>query len=184
MQVQFLAAAAEGAAHGKGDLLTQMTTDPKWFIAYCMILFFGLLIWQGVHKFIFKALDDRAAGIAKELAEARRLREEAARLLGEYKAKEMLAAAEAQQIVADAKATADKMRADAARDLDAEMARREQLVEERIKRAEAQAAADIRGAAADAAIAAAEKLLRGGVDAAIQGRLVADAAQGLAKALR
>jgi F-type H+-transporting ATPase subunit b len=183
MQVQFLAAAAEGAAHGKGDLLTQMTTDPKWFIAYCMILFFGLLIWQGVQKVIFKALDDRAAGIAKELAEARRLREEAARLLGEYKAKEKLAAAEAQQIVADAKATADKMRADAARDLDAEMARREQLVEERIKRAEAQAAADIRGAAADAAIAAAEKLLRGGVDAAIQGRLVADAAQGLAKAL-
>jgi F-type H+-transporting ATPase subunit b len=182
MQIQFFAAAAEGAAH-KGDLLTQMTTDPKWFIAYCMILFLALLIWQGVHKFIFKALDDRAAGIAKELAEAKCLREEAAKLLADYKAKETAAAAEAQQIVADAKATADKMRADAARELDAEMARREQLVEERIKRAEAQAAADIRGAAADAAISAAEKLLRGGLDEAIQGRLVADAAKGLAKAL-
>lgn len=183
MLVQFFAAAAEGAAHGKADLFTEMTTDPKWFIAYCMILFFALLIWQGVHKFIFKSLDDRAAGIAKDLAEARRLREEAARLLGEYQAKEKLAAAEAQQIVADAKAAADKLRADAARDLEAEMARREQLVEERIKRAEAQAAADIRGAAADAAIAAAERLLRSGVDGAVQGRLVADAAKGLAKAL-
>lgn len=183
MIVQMFAAAAEGAGHKEQTLLQQMTSDPKFFIAYCMILFFGLLIWQGVHKFIFKALDDRAAGIAKELAEAKRLREEAAKLLAEYKAKETAAAAEAQQIVADAKASADKMRADAARDLEAEMARREQLVEERIKRAEAQAAADIRGAAADAAIAAAEKLLRQGVDAGTQGRLVADAAKGLAKAL-
>jgi F-type H+-transporting ATPase subunit b len=178
----FAAAAAEGA-QGKADMFTQMTSDPKWFIFYCMLGFFALLAWQGVHKFIFKALDDRAAGIAKELAEAKRLREEAEKLLSEYKAKEAAATAEAGRIVADAKADAEKLRADAARELDADLTRRAAMVEERIKRAETQAAADIRGAAADAAVAAAEKLLRGGVDAGVQSRLVSDAAKGLAKAL-
>ena len=53
-------------------------------------------------------LDDRAAVIAAELTEARRLREEAQALLADYRQKAASAEAEAQSIVTDARAEAER----------------------------------------------------------------------------
>jgi len=54
---------------------------PAWldatFVAFvALALFFGVMIWLKVPGMILSALDARSAEIAKELHEARRLREE------------------------------------------------------------------------------------------------------------
>ena len=163
-------AAAEAGGHGGGNPLF---TDPKFFVLYGLGLFFAILYAAKVHKTLLKSLDDRAAGIAKELADAERLRVEAQALLEGYKSRAAAAEKEALEIVAQAKADATALRADAEKALAADLKRREQQAEERIARAEAQARADVKAAAADAAIAAAERLLKAGLaDPAKQGALI------------
>ena len=108
---------------------------------------------------ITKALDKRADNIRKELDEARRLREEAQQILADYKRKQNEAEQEAQSIIEQAKSEAANMREEARKALDASIARRARLAEEKIARAEAQAISDVRSAAVDAALGAAEKIL-------------------------
>ena len=113
-----------------------------------------------------KSLDDRAARIKAELDEAKKLKEEAAALLADYQRKRGEAEHEAADIIAGAKAEAERLAADAKAKLEEFVARRTKLAETKIAQAEAQAAADVRAAAAEAAVAAAEKILA----AANQGR--------------
>ena len=172
-------AAAEAGGHGGGNPLF---TDPKFFVLYGLILFFAILYAAKVHTMLLKGLDDRAAGIAKELADAERLRVEAQALLEGYKSRAAAAEKEALEIVAQAKADAAALRADAEKALAADLKRREQQAEERIARAEAQARADVKAAAADAAIAAAERLLKAGLaDPAKQGVLIQSGVADLAR---
>lgn len=164
------------AADKEQDLLTAMTTDPKWFIFYGLCVFF-LIVWRaGAFAAIAGMLDARAKKIETDLAEAANLRAQAARLLADYQAKRTAAEAEAKEIVEDAKKDADALRAQAAKDLEIELARREAMTAERIQRAEATAQAEVRGVAADAAIEAAERLLRGKLTGADHARLVAEGA--------
>ena len=65
---------------------------------------------EGRARMVGKMLDQRAAVIAAELTEARRLREEAAALLADYKAKAAGAEREAESIVTEARAEADPLR--------------------------------------------------------------------------
>ena len=57
--------------------------EPEFWVAVSFFLFVGLVIYLGVHKKVAAALDARAALIAKELDEARRLRDEAAKVLAD-----------------------------------------------------------------------------------------------------
>lgn len=170
-----LAAEAQG-----GSGMPAFLTDPKWFILYGIAAFLFLVYRGGGFKAITQGLDDRATKIASELKEAEALRAQAASLLAEYKAKQSAAEAEAKAIVAQAKTDADALRAQAQKDLEADLKRREALTAERIKRAEAQAQADVRAAAVDAAIAAAEKMLRAELTAERQGALIAAGVKDLA----
>ena len=172
---------AAHAAEKEQDLLTSMTSDPKWFIFYGMAAFFFIVWRAGGFAAIAAMLDNRAKKIETDLAEAASLRAQAAKLLADYQAKRIAAEAEAQQIVADAHKDADALRAQAAKDLDAELARREAMTAERIQRAEATAMAEVKGVAADAAVAAAERLLRQRLSPSDQARLVAEGAAELAK---
>jgi F-type H+-transporting ATPase subunit b len=70
------------------------------------ILVVGLMLWKGVPGLVGKMLDERAAVISAELDEAKRLRAEAATLLADFQKRAAGAEAEAQAIVADAKAEA------------------------------------------------------------------------------
>ena len=147
--------------------------EAEVWVTLGFLVFLGIMGYAGVHRTIGKALDDRSARIKAELDEARKLRDDAAALLAEYQQKRQQAEGEAQEIVAGAKAEADRLAIEAKARIEEFVARRTRMAETKIAQAEAQAAADVRAAAADAAVAAAEKILRQEAKGELAGRLVA-----------
>lgn len=133
--------------------------EAEFWVAVAFVVFIGILIYVGVPKMLIGALDDRAKRVQNELDEARRLKEEAQKLLAEYKAKQKQADEEAAAIVAGAKAEAERIAAESKAKMEEFVARRTKLAETKIAQAEAQAVADVRAAAAEAAVTAAEKIL-------------------------
>jgi F-type H+-transporting ATPase subunit b len=123
------------------------------WVLVSFILFMALLAYLKVPAMVGKMLDDRAAKIASNLDEARKLREEAAALLEEYKAKRKAAEKEAADIVAGARADAEAHAAESRRKLADAIDRRSMQAEQKIGMAEAAAVKDVRGAAVDMAIA-------------------------------
>ena len=117
------------------------------------------MLYFGVHKKIAAVLDARAALIAKELEEARRLREEAEKVLADYRRKEGEAANEAGSIIALAAKEAEILAAETRKSVKEHFDRRMKLAEEKIARAEAEAVREVRSVAVDAAVAAAQTLI-------------------------
>jgi F-type H+-transporting ATPase subunit b len=139
--------------------MSYLLSDPTFWAAVGLVLFFAVIVWQKVPGAIAKMLDSRAETIRKELDEARRLREEAQELLASFQRKQREAEAEADAIVAQAKKDAKSMRAEARKELSERLDRRTAMAEQRIAQAEAHAAQEIRALAADLAVDAAAKLL-------------------------
>ena len=133
--------------------------EAEFWVAVAFLLFVLVLIYVGAHKKLLVALDQRSAKIKAELDEARRLRDEAEKLLAEYKRKQTEAEREAEAIVTEAKAEAERIAAEAKSKVEDFVARRTKMAETKIGQAEAQALADVRAAAAEAAVAAAGKIL-------------------------
>jgi F-type H+-transporting ATPase subunit b len=133
--------------------------DAEFWVAVAFVLFMVVLGYFGVHRTLIDTLDKRRARIKAELDEARRLREEAEKLLADYQRKQDEAQQEAQGIVAGAKAEAESMAAEAEAKLVEFVARRTKMAETKIAQAEEQALADVRSAAAEAAVNAAERIL-------------------------
>lgn len=136
-----------------------MHFDAEFWVAIAFVLFIAVLFKLGAHRVIIGALDDRGARIKAELEEARRVRDEAQALLADYQRRRGEADREAEAIVVAAKAEAERLAAEAKAKVEDFVARRTQIAEAKIAQAEAQALADVRAAAADAAVAAAEKIL-------------------------
>ena len=130
-----------------------MFFEAETWVAIAFVAFLGLLAYIGVHRQLAKSLDDRAARIKAELDEARKLRDDAAKLLADYQRKRHEAETEAQSIIAGARAEAERMAADAKVKVEEFVARRTQLAETKIAQAEAQATAEVRGAAAEKILA-------------------------------
>jgi F-type H+-transporting ATPase subunit b len=135
-----------------------MLETENW-VAFAFLCFLGLLAYLGAHRKVIEFLDQRQARIKGELEQARRLREEAQALLGEFERKAREAETEAEAIIAGAKVEAERLAAEAKTRAEDFVARRTKMAEAKIAQAEAQAVADVRSAAADAAVAAAEKIL-------------------------
>ena len=150
-----------------------MFAQPEFWVAVAFVIFLGILIYVGVPKLVTKALDDRAMRVQDELDEARRLKEEAQKLLAEYKAKQRQADDEAAAIIAGAKDEAERFAAEAKAKMEEFVARRAKMAETKIAQAEAQAVADVRAAAADAAVSAAEKILTDSVRGKVADDLLA-----------
>ncbi|HZO47362.1 MAG TPA: ATP F0F1 synthase subunit B [Xanthobacteraceae bacterium] len=131
----------------------------EFWVAVAFFIFIGVLMYFGTHKMVLAALDQRAEKIKAELDEARRLKEEAKALLAEYERKKGDAEREAAGILEGAKAEAVRLAAEAKTKSEEFLARRTKLAETKIAQAEAQALADVRNAAAEAAVAAAERVL-------------------------
>jgi F-type H+-transporting ATPase subunit b len=129
------------------------------WVAIAFLCFIGLLIYLGAHRKIFEAIDGRQARIKAELDEARRLREEAQALLADFERKGREAEKEAEAIIAGAKVEAERLAAEAKTRMEDFVTRRTKMAEDKIVQAETQALADVRSAATDAAVAAAEKIL-------------------------
>jgi F-type H+-transporting ATPase subunit b len=150
-----------------------MLFDPETWVALAFIVFVAGLGYIGVHRMIAKSLDERSTRIKAELDEARKLKDEAAQLLADYQRKRQEAEGEAQQIIAGAKAEAERLAAEAKTKIEEFVARRTKMAETKIAQAEAQATADVRSAAADAAVAAAEKILTQETKGTLASELVA-----------
>jgi F-type H+-transporting ATPase subunit b len=147
--------------------------EPEFWVAVGFVIFVAVLIYVGVPKMMTKALDDRAKRVQDELNEARRLKEEAQKLLAEYQAKQRQADEEAAAIIAGAKAEAERFAAEAKVKMEEFVARRSKMAETKIAQAEAQAVADVRAAAAEAAVGAAEKILTDSVKGKVADDLLA-----------
>jgi F-type H+-transporting ATPase subunit b len=135
--------------------------NPTFWVGVAFVILLALMLRAKVPSMITKALDDRAAGIKSEINEARRLREEAEKLLADYRRKHAEAESEAKIIVETARREAEALAAEARRTLKETLERRTRSAEEKIARAELQAMSDVRGAAVDVALAAAERVLAG-----------------------
>ena len=136
-----------------------MFHEAETWVAIAFLVFVALLAYLGVHKQIVAALDNRANKIKAELNEAKKLKDEAMALLAQYQKKRQEAETEAQSIITGAKAEAERLSVEANAKAEEFVARRTKMAEQKIAQAEAQAVADVRAAAADAAVAAAEKIL-------------------------
>jgi F-type H+-transporting ATPase subunit b len=138
--------------------------DPEFWVGIGTLIFLGIVLWQKVPAVVARSLDARATAIAKELDDARRLREEAEALLAEYQKKRAGADHEAGVILAEAKAEAERYTVEARAAIKAQIERRGKQAEEKIAQAEAQAVSEVRALAANAAVAAAERLIAARLD--------------------
>ena len=120
---------------------------PEIWIAVGFVAFLGILVYYKVHQKVTAMLDARSAEIKAKLDEARQLRDEA-------KAQQ-----EAADIVAQAETDAKVLAKEAHDNLEASLARRAKLAEEKIVQAEATALREVRQAAVDVAAKAARNLI-------------------------
>jgi F-type H+-transporting ATPase subunit b len=137
--------------------------DPEFWVLIAAAIFVAV-VWKPAKKALIGSLDERAARIRAELEEARKLRDDAEQLLGQYQQKAREAAAEAEAILAHAREEATRIAAQASRDLTDALARRQHLAEERIAQAEAKALDEIRAVAIDVAIGAAREVVAAQID--------------------
>jgi F-type H+-transporting ATPase subunit b len=147
--------------------------DAPFWALVALILFFAIVIYMKVPGTLAGSLDKRAEAIGKELDEARRLRVEAEALLAEYQRKAKDAAAEAGQIIDQARREADALGVEAKRRIEDYVASRTKMAEQKIAQAETQAIQEVRSISADVAIAAAGKVLATKVKGAAADTLIA-----------
>jgi F-type H+-transporting ATPase subunit b len=136
-----------------------MFAEPEFWVAVAFVILMGVFVYFGIHRTVLTTLDHRSDRIKAELDDARRLKDEAAKLLAEYKARHATAEREAEDIIASAKAEAERIASEAKTKMEDFVARRTKTAESKIALAEAQALADVRAAAANAAVTAASTIL-------------------------
>src|SRR5262249_2631546 len=145
--------------HEGYSALEALMIEAEAWVAVAFVLFLCLLVYVGAHRRVIGGIDARQTRIKAELDEAVKLREEAKALLAEYERKGREAESEAAAIIASAKGEAERLAAEAKAKMEDFVLRRTKMAEAKIAQAEAQALADVRAAAADTAVAAAEKIL-------------------------
>ena len=150
-----------------------MFAEPEFWVAVAFVILMGVFAYFGVHRTVLTTLDHRRDRIKAELDDARRLKEEAAKLLAEYRARHASAEREAQDIIEAAKAEAERIASEARAKMEDFVVRRTKTAESKIALAEAQALADVRAAAADAAVTAASTILSQSVKGPIADDLLA-----------
>jgi F-type H+-transporting ATPase subunit b len=144
---------------------------PEFWVAVGFIVFV-LAVAKPAYRAAVGGLDSRAERIRTSLDDAARLREEAQHLLAEYQRKQRDAAREIDELLASARAEAERASEKAEAALEASLERREQLALDKIAQAEFDALQAVRNTAVDVAIAATRNLLASKLDSAINAALV------------
>ncbi len=160
----------------------EILQEAEFWVAVGFVILVAAL-WRPAQRALVAGLDERASTIRAELGEAQRLREEAERLVAEYRRKQAKMLGEAAEIAKQAAIDAERSRRHAETELEASLKRREQQAMDRIAQAEAKAVEEVRALAVDLAIAATYRLLRDGLDparaAALLDRAIAELPQRL-----
>ncbi len=149
-----------------------MLHQAETWVAVAFVLFVALGVYLKVPAMLAKMLDERAEKISKELAEARKLREEAQALLAEYQKKRAEAEQDAANIVAQAKVEAESYGVETRKKLAETIERRTKQAAQKIAQAEAAAIKEVRTTATEAAIAAASKLVGEAMQGTKGGKLI------------
>ena len=155
--------------------------DAHFWVFLALIVFLAVLWRAKVPGMAAKALDDAGAKVQAQLDEAKRLREEAQALLAQIKVRREETERLAADMLATAQADAERLRAEAAVKLEEDIKRRGLLAERKIAIAEAQAASDVKAAAAELAAQAAEAVLAARIAAATSDPLIDAGLSGLAR---
>jgi len=138
--------------------------DATFWVLVTSLIFVGLLVYFGIPALLTNALDKRADDIRNELDEARKLREEAQQVLASYQRKQRDAEKEAEAIIEQARAEAERLADETQAALVQQVERRTKLAEEKIGQAEVQALQEVRAIAADVAVAAARRIIEEKLD--------------------
>ena len=154
-----------------------MHLDASFFTLVALIIFLGIVAYAGGFKAMGAGLDTRAARIRNDLEHAAKLRKEAEALLAEYKQKRIDAEKEAASIISAAKADAEEYAAETRRKLSESLDRRTKQAEQKIAQAEAAAIKDVKNAATELAIAAAQNLVAQAAKGATSDQLSASSIQ-------
>ena len=163
----------EAAAFGVGYL------TPGFFVALAMLVVFAIMLKARVPALIASALDARIAGIKDQLDTAAKLRVEAEALKADYEAKAKAADADIAAMKAGAERQAAEIVAKAEDDAAKLIERHQAMAEAKIGAAERAAIAEIRATAASAATTAAQTLIAGKIEGAVDKRLVDEAIAGI-----
>ena len=138
--------------------------DPHFWVGVAFALVVAI-IFRPVTRGIIAGLDARTARIKARIDEAFVLREDAQEMLATYRRKQRDAVKEADDIIAHAKAEAERLSEQAARDLEDSLKRREKMAMDRLAQAEAQAIKEVQDLAVEVAIDAARRVLAGTITA-------------------
>ena len=151
------ALAASPALAATGPFFSLRNTD--FIVLLAFLVFIGILLYCRVPSAIGRMLDKRAEGIKADIAEARRLRDEAQEIYANYERRQREVQGQADAIVANARrealAQADKAKVDLQTSID----RRLQTAQDQISAAETEAVRAVRNQAIQVAMAAATEVL-------------------------
>ena len=153
-----------------GGLHAILENPHTW--VYVGFFIFVVLAGPKLWKAIAQMLDRRSLKIKSDLDEAQKLKDEAQALLADYQRKQRDAMREAEEIISNARALAQRQIKDSGKKLEENLARREKASLEKIAQAEAQALADVRREAVDIATAAAAHVIQSQVDGTRSGILI------------
>ncbi|RDW12988.1 F0F1 ATP synthase subunit B [Paracoccus thiocyanatus] len=133
--------------------------NTDFIVTLAFLLFVGILVWFRVPQIVGGLLDKRAEGIRNDLAEARRLREEAQEIYASYERRQREVKSQADDIVANAKREAVAEAEKAKKALQLSIERRLKAAEDQIASAESDAVRAVRDRAIQTAIGAATEIL-------------------------
>ncbi|MGQ0641820.1 MAG: F0F1 ATP synthase subunit B, partial [Gemmatimonadaceae bacterium] len=141
---------------------------------WTLLIFIALILLLGkfAYKPLLAAVEAREQSLQRALDEARRDREEAAKLLEEHQRQLDAARGEAQRFIAEGRITAEKMKAEM---LEATRLQQQELLERAkrdIEQEKVRAIAELRREAVDLAIAGASKVIEKNLDSGANRQLV------------
>jgi F-type H+-transporting ATPase subunit b len=131
--------------------------NESWVLIAFIIV--ALLLYRPVSKALVKTLDGRRDEIKRRLDEAEQLHKDAQRELANHQQRLREAKRDAEEMLATARAEAERIAANGKRDLEELLKRREQQALARVAQAEADAIGEVRGVAVDLAVAAARRII-------------------------
>jgi F-type H+-transporting ATPase subunit b len=166
-----LAAPALAQEHAEAPNLL----SPNYGLMFWTLIIFVVLAFV-LSKFAFgpitRSVEAREQALEDAIRAAKRDREEAARLLAEQQAALDATRSEAQKLIADARVTAERVRAELVEQAHAEQARMLERARQEIEVERARAGAQLRREAVDLAIAGASRVIDRNLDQAANRQLV------------
>ncbi|WP_415393597.1 F0F1 ATP synthase subunit B [Paracoccus sp. SJTW-4] len=157
------ALAASPALAASGPFFSLRNTD--FIVTLAFLGFIGILLYFRIPAAIGKLLDKRAEAIKADIAEARRLRDEAQDIYASYERRQREVRSQADEIVANARREAMAQAEKAKLDLQKSIERRLAAAQDQIAAAEGDAVRAVRDRAVQVAMSAATELLGAQMDA-------------------